>query len=171
MPYYIVFNAGLLEVATGPNECAVMFVDDVVYLAIGNDFDSTHSTLHDMMTRDGGAIRWADEHNSRFEYSKLALMDFMLSPTEAATSSPLQLPSALVSPFLSTRYLGVLFDPKLLWKPQRLNAIRKGSTYVLALRRLARPASGLAPKLIRRLYTSERRPPQSPIWNWGLGCP
>jgi hypothetical protein len=67
MPYYTVFNAGLVAVAQGPNECAVAFVDDVVLLAIGTDFNATHHILQNRMTRPGGATQWADEHNSYFQ--------------------------------------------------------------------------------------------------------
>jgi len=110
MPYYTIFNSGLIEVAKGPNERAVAFVDDIVYLAIGNDFTETHATLCDMLMCPDGAITWANTHNSSFEYSKLALVDFTCSSIKAATSLPLQLPSILVTPSPVTRYLGVLFD-------------------------------------------------------------
>src|SRR5258706_4080772 len=111
MSYYIVYNTGLIEVAKGNKECTVAFVDDIVFLAIGADFAETHSTLHDMMTRQHGALQWADKHNSRFEFSKLALIDFTRSQHKKLTSAPLQLPNALIHPLPSTRYLGVIFNP------------------------------------------------------------
>jgi hypothetical protein len=85
------------------------------------------------MTRPGGAIQWANEHNSHFEFSKLALIDFTLSSVKAASSLPLQLPTTLVTPSPSTQYLGVLFDPHLSWKPQRLYALCKGTSYISTL--------------------------------------
>jgi len=102
MPYYTIFNSGLIEVAKGPNECAIAFVDDVVYLAIGSNFEETHATLQDMLSHPNGALDWVKTHNSSFEFSKLALLNFMLSPTKVASSSPLQLPSSLVSPSPAT---------------------------------------------------------------------
>ena len=53
MPYYTIFDSGLIEVAKGPKERAVAFVDDVVYLAIGSTFEETHTTLRSMLLRPG----------------------------------------------------------------------------------------------------------------------
>src|SRR5882762_10300347 len=45
MPYYTIFDSGLIEVAKGPKEQAIAFVDNVAYLAIGSNFVETHATL------------------------------------------------------------------------------------------------------------------------------
>jgi len=93
MSYYIIYNSSLIEVAKGNNERAVAFVDVVVFLAIGADFTETHGILHDMMTRQHGALQWALEHNSRFEFSKLALIDFTLSQRKNSPLPPYSSPT------------------------------------------------------------------------------
>jgi len=45
MPYYTIFNSGLIEVAIGPKERAIAFVDNVVFLAISSTFEETHAIL------------------------------------------------------------------------------------------------------------------------------
>ena len=102
MPYYTIFNSGLIEVASGPNEQAAAFIDDMVFLAIGPDFEKMHAILHDMLLCPTGAFEWAKSHNSSFELTKLALINFTRSSSKAATSSPLQLPTIQIPPSLTT---------------------------------------------------------------------
>src|SRR5882724_6496091 len=107
-----------------------------------------------MMTRPGGALQWSKEHNSPFEYSKFALMDFTRNPASAISSTPLVLPHATINPVPTTRYLGIILDTRLDWKEQCSRAVKKGLEYTLALRRLSRHSSGLSPTHIRRLYVA-----------------
>jgi len=69
MPWFNLYNADLLNI----DEHIFAFVDDMVLLAIGDDFRDTHRTLLVMMTQPGGALQWSREHNSPFEFSKFAL--------------------------------------------------------------------------------------------------
>lgn len=45
--------------------------------ATAKTFEGTHEILSDMMLRNGGTMEWEKEHNSRFELTKLALIDFL----------------------------------------------------------------------------------------------
>lgn len=76
MILYQYYNADLLDVPTGVNEKASAYVDDAILVATAKDFEKTHDILADMMTREGGAVEWSNKHNSKFEFSKLALIDF-----------------------------------------------------------------------------------------------
>ena len=76
MILYQYYNTDLLDIPTGKNEMAIAYVDDAILIATRANFIETHETLKDMMTRTGGAIEWSKNHNSKFEFSKLALMDF-----------------------------------------------------------------------------------------------
>jgi len=78
-------------------------------------------------------------------------------PTKRPTSSPLQLPNALVHPSNSTKYLESS-STRTHMEAQWINAIRKGSSYVSALHHLSRPHSGLAPKHIHCLYCTVALP-------------
>jgi hypothetical protein len=99
-------------------------------LAIGDSLASCHERLKDMMEREGGGFKWSCTHNSPFELSKTALMDF---PRSFHDSSPGNLnldnpnmdrtvSNFKVKPVASYKYLGVIFDPKLRWSLQHTKA-------------------------------------------------
>ena len=159
MIYYAFYNAGLLEISppNSPDEKQFGFVDDVALLATGKDFNETYQKLADMMTRPLGAFDCADSHNSQFELSKLALMNF--SPkksqnTELTITHPYSLSPTVIKPTQSYKFLGVLFDPKLRWKAQSDRAARTSEAWINLVKRLARTASGLSAKGMRQLYTA-----------------
>jgi hypothetical protein len=77
MALYQFYNADLVEILNeNKGEFAAAYVDDAILAAAANSFENAHDILKDMMTREGGAISWAKQHNSPFEYNKLALIDF-----------------------------------------------------------------------------------------------
>ena len=123
MIFYTFYNAGLLQLSPpdSTDESQFSFVDDVALLATGLNFAETHQKLKNMMERKGGAFDWSESHNSRFELTKLALMDF--SP-KAPVGAPLTVNqrglnrATVINPVNSYRFLGVLFNPKLKWKAQ-----------------------------------------------------
>lgn len=75
MIIYLFYNADLLDIPRGKEE-ALAFVDDASFLVEGADFKDTHAQLKDMMTRPNGGLAWSKDHNSRFELSKLRIVEF-----------------------------------------------------------------------------------------------
>jgi hypothetical protein len=153
MVLYQYYNADLLDIPINNNELAMAYVDDAILIAIGADFMDTHEILTDMMTRKGGAIEWSNDHNSRFEFSKLALMDFAHRNSKKARL-PLTLLSTTLAPSGSTKYLGVYLNQHLDWGTQRNYAVEKGSKWMAQIRHATAPSWGLTPKHARRLFTS-----------------
>ena len=151
MALYQFYNADILNIPEGKNEGAIAYVDDVILIATGSNFNETHERLADMMTREKGAISWAEKHNSRFEFSKLALIDFA-HQNRKLDRPPLILPETTVKPTASAKYLGVYLDQSLLWKEQLAYVIGKGTTWAAQIRRVARPTWGLTPRSARKLY-------------------
>lgn len=98
MVLYIIYNSDLVEVAksTGGVEKMLAFVDDTVFTAIGKDFHETHRILQDMLNRPGGGFEWSKDHNSRFEPSKFALLDFSMNSTKE--HPPMNIKGAVISP-------------------------------------------------------------------------
>ena len=76
MVLYQYYNADLLDVPKSNSELAAAYVDDTILIPTMKNFEDTHDILVNMMTRENRAIQWAKEHNSKFELSKLALIDF-----------------------------------------------------------------------------------------------
>jgi hypothetical protein len=166
MIFYAFYNAGLLEISppTATNEQQFGYVDDVALLAIGDNLMETHGKLNDMMTRTGGAFEWSKTHNSKFELSKLALMDFTTrphQPTALTLTDPHTSTTTTINPSLTYRFLGVLFDPKLKWNAQTERAGRSASAWINLVRRLARTTTGISAKGMRQLYTAIAIPKMS----------
>ena len=153
MILYQYYNAGLLDIPKNTNESAMAYVDDAILIASGTNFIETHETLTDMMTRAGGAIDWSKDHNSRFEYSKLALMDFAHRNSKKERR-PLTLLDTTLKPAANTKYLGVYLNQHLNWDTQRNYAIEKGTKWTAQIRRATAPSWGLTPKHARQLYIS-----------------
>ena len=151
MALYQFYNADLLEVPMGNEESAIAYVDDAILIATAKDFHEAHERILDMMTRKDGAIEWAEKHNSRFEFSKLALIDFA-HHSKKLPRPALTLPNATIEPTTKTKYLGVILDQNLNWKEQLAYVTGKGSTWAAQIRRLARPSWGLTPKAARKIY-------------------
>ena len=153
MVLYQYYNADLLDIPSNSNEAAMAYVDDAILISVGADFEETHSTLYSMMTREGGAIEWSNDHNSNFEFSKLALIDFAHRNSKKIRP-PLTLPNTSLSPSANTKYLGVYLNQHLDWGTQRNYAVEKGTKWTAQIRRAAAPSWGLTPKHARQLYIS-----------------
>ena len=79
MLLYIIYSSDLVDVAKGVNKLTLAFVDDMAFVAIGKMFLETHAILTDMLEHKGGGYQWSTDHNSHFEPSKFALIDFPLN--------------------------------------------------------------------------------------------
>ena len=168
MILYQYYNADLIDIPNNPNEAAMAYVDDAILIATGSDFTETHKTISDMMTRPRGALEWSKEHNLRFEFSKLALMDFA-HRNNKKERSPLTLLNTDLTPVPSTKYLGVYFDQHLDWNTQRNYAVEKGTKWTAQIRQATAPSWGLTPKHARRLYISVAIPRTLYAVNvWGI---
>ena len=58
------------------SKAAAAYVNDAILIATANIFPEAHDILENVMTRPGGAIDWSKNHNSRFEFSTLTLINF-----------------------------------------------------------------------------------------------
>lgn len=78
MLFYAFYNALLIQVATDGSKSKLTsgFVDDTMFLATAKSLTACHDILGDMMHCHQGGLDWSDTHNSPFELSKLALMNF-----------------------------------------------------------------------------------------------
>lgn len=131
MILYVVYSADLVDTANSKSELTLAFVDDTAFIAIGNTFLDTHTTLNDMMEREGGAFEWSANHNSQFETNKFALIDFTLSRTKQRV--PMFIRGVKIMPSPTHRFLGVQLDQELKWKTHTAYAIAKGAKHALML--------------------------------------
>ena len=139
MALYQYYNADLIDIPVGSNEGAAAYVDDAILITTAPDFQQTHDILTDMMSRPGGAIEWSNAHNSKFEYSKLALINFAHTNSKKTRSS-LVLPNTVVEPTTNVKYLGVYMDQHLQWNTHVAHAIKKGANWGSQIRRAVAPS-------------------------------
>ncbi|CAG8677706.1 1347_t:CDS:2, partial [Acaulospora colombiana] len=161
MLLYAFYIAPLLEIANGKNELTIGFVDDTTLLAIGRTFIETHATLKSMMERAKGALAWSKGHNSPFELSKVAVIDFTRSDSKERDSSDLLLTycgrdqtrmSATVKVVKSYKLLGILIDSKLTWAKHHDLVQARAIKWTALFKRLNRVTTGISLELSRRLY-------------------
>jgi hypothetical protein len=158
MILYIIYNSDLVKVAKIPSrsELTLAFVDDILFITIRDNFCDTHHVLQDMLNRQDRAFDWSRDHNSKFETTKFAIMNFSLNKTKECPPLIVQGKEIKATPF--HRFLGVLVDEDLRWHKHATYAIGKGTAYVLQLRRLSLSAKGIPLSLMRQLYTSVALP-------------
>ena len=80
MILYAYYNVDLIDIVKGKWELSTGFVDDCMFVAITDTLDDHHVILKDMMERPNSGLKWSQCHNSPFELSKLAVMDFTRTP-------------------------------------------------------------------------------------------
>jgi ribonuclease HI len=153
MVLYQYYNADLLDIPISPSEFAVAYVDDTILVATAKTFEEMHETLSTMMTREDRVLQWAWEHNSKFEMSKLALMDFA-HQSKKVMRPPLHISNTKIETSKTAKYLGVYIDQHLNWKEQEAYTTRKGAAWAAQIRRVVRPDWGLTPKFTRQMYIS-----------------
>ena len=150
MILFIIYNSDLVETAENSNELTLAFVDDTAFIAIGKDFHETHAILVDMLEREGGGYQWSKEHNSKFETSKFALIDFSMNRTKERP--PIKVRGITIKPSTSHKFLGVILDQELRWKEQASYSLGKGTEYAMLMRHISGASWGTPSKLTRQLY-------------------
>lgn len=157
MVLYLFYNADLLNMLKADNEMSLGFVDNVAFMAVGSTLEETHKKLRDMMERKNRAFEWAKQHNSRFEISKMALMDFTRDriPDPAGRTKTIPIPQKSmtlqgkeITPVATCKFLGVVLDDQLRFKNHHDLALSKATTWTQQLRCLTKITGGVAPHLI-----------------------
>jgi hypothetical protein len=143
----------LIEVAHRKSgEDCIGFVDDTTVTAEGADLNDTFAKLEKVMTREGGALEWADTHECTFAVEKFGLMGLTrrkeCDPTKDKKTRPLTRPSIninwhAVKPTQSHKFLGVIIDQELRFMEQVNYALQKGSKFIEQYRRLAKLSRGV----------------------------
>ena len=179
MLFYSFYNAPLLETAKGCDELSLGFVDDSMMLAVGKNLAECHEKLKDMMERPGGGFEWSRTHNSPFEISKIALMNFPRSYRDATPGDLIldkpNLDGSVVTSSTkavnSYKYLGVIFDPGLKWTLQQAKVTASATFWSAQIWQISKPASGMSASGVRQLYNMVAVPGftySTEVWYTGL---
>ena len=156
MLLYIIYNADLLEALRRIGENAIGYVDDALVITTAKTFTGTTRALKNFMERREGGLEWAQDHNSKFEISKIVIMHCQpvaRKPTDRPHPT-LRLEERVIREVTTYKYLGVHLDSQLRWRTQENEAMAKATAYILMFRRLTRTSLGIRPRLMRQLYIS-----------------
>ena len=179
MILYAFYNAPLIQVALYRYETSLGFVDDSMFLAVANSITEAHTILKDMMECPGGGFDWSTTHNSPFELSKLALMNFPHShndiiPTNLSISR-LNLNGMsthqTVKTVASYKYLGIIFDSKLRWTAHLQRVIASTTWWSTQATRLSKVSGSMPPRCVHQLYNTVAVPAftyATDIWSTGI---
>lgn len=147
---YIFYNAGLLEACELDRETtATRYIDDAAILACG---DTTAETCAKLKVALEKAQSWATTHASKFAPDKFQLTHFTRSRTRFDTKQEVETEWGNITPKVACKYLGVLMDRKLDWKPHIEKIRRKASKSINALASLGSSTRGVRMSDMRKIY-------------------
>ena len=116
------------------------------------------------MSQEGvcGGFDWSYTHNSPFELSKTALINFIRTHRDAIPdglsldwpNTDRMVSTSIALPVASYKYLGVLFNPKLHWSLQHAKALMTATFRSSKLWCILKSASGLSTKAMKQLLNT-----------------
>lgn len=156
---YSYYSSDLIETTTTTRtEQKIAYHNDTVLLARGKNFEVASRIIVDMMTRENGALKWAQRHDLIFEIDKTVMLGFTRRKSEGmptdTTSRKLQCPPILIrgqqiAPQKPTKYLGIIIDDKLRFHEHVAYALENGTKWEIAMRRISKTTKGIPPHLTR----------------------
>ena len=162
MLLYAFYNADLINIAKGRNKLSMGFVDDCAFVAVADMLNEAHTILRDMMECTGGGLEWSHRHNSLFELSKLAVMDFACTRNNVPsapltidrTDSDGTLTPHSIAAVDTYKYLRVVFNPKLKWWAHVSKVVASTTWWSWQLWQILKTTGGLSPSKTHQLYNT-----------------
>jgi hypothetical protein len=155
------YNTYCLKLPASQCKSVEGFIDNISYGCEAPTFQEAHEQLNALMTRPGGVLELARQHNHTFKISKTAIIDFtrkrINDPQRPRRTTPIQQPAATVNrtviiPSTSHKHLGLILDQELQFQEHAAYAFAKGSRWVAQFQQLSHPSNGIPPKFARQLY-------------------
>jgi hypothetical protein len=166
-PFYIFYNADLIDIPPSKDEIASAFVDDCIMAARASTVGEANNKVVNMVTRPKGALDWSRSHNSKFELDKTGLVVFtnrrVPDPTRPHKTIPIPRPSVIINgqeikPSPTIKFLGLILDQELKFKAHADYAAAKGKFWITQTRRISKTAKGIRGHLSRQLYMAAAVP-------------
>lgn len=147
---YIFYNADLIENCNlADDTTATGFIDDVAILTWGDTTTETCNKLQGVLQ---AAEQWAKTHASVFSPSKFQLTHFSRARTRIDTRQSLQTAWGEIPAKPTCKYLGLIMDSALHWKPHVDEVRRKATKTISALSSLGSSTWGLTLQDMRKIY-------------------
>ena len=143
---------------------AANFSDDAMCAASAPNLEQAADKIVQMWNQPNGLAEWSRTHFSLYEYAKFVAVSFTRKRTTdpnnprkriKQTSMRIRLDDQHeVETTTAHKFLGVILDDELRFNQQADNALAKGTEWEIRTRGIAKMASGMRGKFIRRLFTS-----------------
>ncbi|CAA9998748.1 unnamed protein product [Nesidiocoris tenuis] len=144
---------GLLTLLVEQGFEVVGYADDLAVIIRGR-FDST---LSERVQVGLDLIqRWCDGEGLTLNPRKTTVVSFTRKRRSNVVAPTIQGTTLVLSE--QVKYLGVILDRKLTWKPQTRHAVQKATKAMWACRRLMGKTWGISPRMAHWLYTAVVRP-------------
>jgi ribonuclease HI len=154
----IIFNLViniLLLIIEKAKALGIAFADDTLAGDAGKNLEAILAKLQSVLNRLTTAL---DETGMKFSPEKTAVIIFSKKPVETATLPKLKLYNKELAFQQQTKYLGVIFDSKLTFKPHLANRFTKAKRLLFATKSAMGKFWGPNPKLTKWIYTGIVRP-------------
>src|SRR5271170_3068589 len=147
---YMYYNADLLDMVPQDQATSLGFIDDIMYGVQGSSDHENADRLEQILQK---AEEWREKHGAQFETSKYVLVHFTRNRRQA-TKASVTVNKVTIKPSSEAKYLGVIFDQKLLYKAQLQHVTKKGTSAAMALARITKDSWGAPYKYARQLFNA-----------------
>ena len=130
------------------------FADDLISALMGRDLDVMRDVLQSCLDE---MVQWFTERGLTISANKSYCM-IINEGRSKANLKPLQINGSEIPYVNSFKYLGVVIDSELSWKPHVLNRVKKAKTDLMLAKKLVTNNWGLTPSRMAWLYESIVRP-------------
>jgi len=131
MIFYSFYNAQLIQSATNIEETVLSFINDSMLLVTSKSLLEVDIAIRDIMEHPNRGFDWSITHNSPYELTKLALMNYSCSLLDTApsdlvltrTNSDRSKTSQTIKTTNNYKCLGVMLEPKVRWSSHHQKVI------------------------------------------------
>ena len=150
---YVLYNSDLLDIPK-KRQLGLGFIDDILYGVQNKTAMTNASELEQLLTK---AEKWRQRHGAQFEKSKYVLIDFTRNRT-AQVEATVTVGGTTIPPSSEAKYLGVIFDQKLKFRPHVEQIVAKGTKYAFAIAGVSKSKWAPGFQYLRRLFTAVAAP-------------
>ncbi|KAL5371116.1 hypothetical protein PMIN02_013118 [Paraphaeosphaeria minitans] len=153
---YLFYNADLIDICREEaNVLPTGYIDDVAILAWAETTEKTCDILGKTLQK---AQQWANTHASVFAPDKFQLTHFTRARKKIDINHPIETIWGEIKPRPNCKYLGLMMDAKLTWKPHIEEIRRKATKTVNALSNLGSSTWGASLIDLRKIYEGTALP-------------
>ena len=142
-----------LQIPKGNGVHVQAYADDILLLCSAYSEEAAQNRTQEALNH---LVRWSEEAGMQFSESKCLTIRF--HKTRRTAMLPLQIGPTRLETVQSCRYLGVILDERLSWKPHLRHAQQRTRERLALIKRLSSKTWGFAPEAMWQLTTKALEP-------------